>query len=181
MIIQKLSKEECLNFLKEIKFGRLGCVRDKQSYVVPIYFVANEKHIYAFTTLGQKIRWMRENPLVCVEADQVIDHLNWTSVVVLGKYQELGDDSCSPGLREYALELLQHRTMWWQPAVLSTRDSKSAGKAPHIFYRIRIDEITGHRAGPDSLAETLPQPLKRRVEDTLRATLDQEVTPRLKE
>ena len=162
MIIQKLSTEECLNFLKEIKFGRLGCVRDKQPYVVPIYFVSDDKHIYGFTTLGQKIRWMRKNPLVCVEADHVIDHQNWTSVVVFGKYQELQDESAT-GLREYALELLQHRTMWWQPAVASTRDSEPAGKAPHIFYRIRIDEITGHRAGPDVLAEAVPQPLERRV------------------
>ena len=163
MIIQKLSTQECLNFLKEIKLGRLGCVRDKQPYVVPVYFVCDERHIYGFTTLGQKIRWMRKNPLVCVEADHVIDHQNWTSVVVLGKYQELPDDSSATGLREYALELLQHRTIWWQPAVSFTRDSEPAGTAQHIFYRIRIDEVTGHRAGPESLAEAVPQPLERRV------------------
>lgn len=167
MLIQKLSNEECLNFLKEIKFGRLGCVRDKQPYVVPIYFVCDEKHIYGFTKLGQKIRWIRENPLVCVEADQVIDHLHWTSVVVLGKYQELSDKSSLRGLREYALELLQQRTMWWQPAVVNTCDSKSTDKpAEHIFYRIRIDEISGRRTGPDSIAETIPQPLERRVKDS---------------
>lgn len=174
MIIKKLSKEECLNFLKEIKFGRLGCVRGKQPYIVPIYFVSDEQHIYGFTTLGQKIRWMRENPLVCVEADRVIDHLRWTSVVVFGKYQELRDKFSSPGLREYALELLQHRTMWWQPAVAITRDSESAGTAPHIFYRIRIDEISGHRAGPDALAETMRQPLERRVKSNLRTTKNME-------
>lgn len=175
MLVQKLSKEECLNFLKEIKFGRLGCVRDKQPYVVPIYFVSDGKHIYAFTTLGQKIRWMRENPLVCVEADQVIDHLHWTSVVVLGEYQELDDKFSLRGLREYALELLQHRTMWWQPAVVTTRDSESVDKAvPHIFYRIRICEISGRRAGPNSLAETMPQPLERRVKDTLQASVTRE-------
>ena len=169
MIIEKLSQEECLNFLKEIKLGRLGCVRDKQPYVVPIYFVSDGKHIYGFTTLGRKIRWMRENPLVCVEADQVIDHLHWTSVVVLGKYQELDDKL--QGLREYALELLQHRTMWWQPGVVTTRDSEPAGAASHIFYRIRIDEISGRRAGPVSLAENIPDPLERRIKDTLPTTM----------
>ena len=175
MIVQKLSKEECLSFLKEIRFGRLGCVREKQPYVVPIYFAADEKHIYAFTKLGQKVRWMRENPLVCVEADQVMDHLHWTSVVVLGKYQELCDESSSPGLREYALELLQHRTMWWQPAVVTTRDCESVGTAPHIFYRIRIEEISGHRAGPDWLAETMPESLELRVNSNLRTSVDQGV------
>jgi len=163
MLVHKMSTEECLDFLKEIKFGRLGCVRDKQPYVVPVYFVADGTHIYGFTTLGQKIRWMRENPLVCVEADRVIDHLHWTSVVVLGKYQELDDDLTLRGLREYALELLQHRTMWWQPAIVTRQDAESAS---HIFYRIRIDEISGRHAGPDSLAENIPQPLERRVKDT---------------
>ena len=175
MLVQKLTQEECLNFLKEIRFGRLGCVRDKQPYVVPVYFISDEKHIYGFTTLGQKIRWMRENPLVCVEADQVIDHLHWTSVVVLGKYQELDDKPSLRGVREYALELLQHRTMWWQPAVVTTRDPESGDRAaPHIFYRIRIDEISGRRAGPNSLAETIPQPLERRVKETQRATATME-------
>ena len=172
MLVQKLSQEECLNFLKEIRFGRLGCVRDKQPYVVPIYFVSDEKHIYGFTTLGQKVRWMRENTLVCVEADQVMDHLHWTSVIVLGKYQELDDKPSLRGVREYAFELLQHRTMWWQPAVVPTCDSESGNRAaPHIFYRIRIDEITGRRAGPNSLAETIPQPLEARVKESLRATV----------
>ena len=168
MIIQKLSHDECLTFLKEMKFGRLGCVRDKQPYVVPIYFVSDDKHLYGFTRLGQKIRWMRENPLVCVEADQVIDHLHWTSVVVLGKYQELRDEVSSPSLREYALELLQHRTMWWEPAVITTSYSEPVDTG-HIFYRIRIDQISGHRAGPNSYGETIPQPCERRVKDTLEA------------
>jgi len=171
MFVQKLSEEECLNFLKQIMFGRLACVRDKQPYVVPIYFVSDDKHLYGFTTLGQKIRWMRDNPMVCVEADEVIDHLHWTSVVVLGKYQELDDKASLRGLREYALELLQHRTMWWQPAVMTTRDSDSADRAaPHIFYRIRIDEISGRRASPDSLAEKMPQPLERRVKENVQTT-----------
>ena len=170
MIIQKLSQDECLTFLKEMKFGRVGCVRDKQPYVVPIYFVSDDKHLYGFTRLGQKIRWMRENPLVCVEADQVIDHLHWTSVVVLGKYQELRDEVCSPGLREYALELLQHRAMWWEPAVITIRNSEPIETGQHIFYRIRIDQISGHHAGPNSYSETLPRPCERRVKDTLETT-----------
>ena len=69
----------------------------------------------------------------------------WFSV----KHQELADQRSLRGLREYALELLQHRTMWWQPAVATTRDFESADRAvAHIFYSSRIDEISGRRAGP---------------------------------
>ena len=34
-----------------------------QPYIVPIYFSYDGKHLYGVTTLGQKIEWMRSNPL----------------------------------------------------------------------------------------------------------------------
>jgi nitroimidazol reductase NimA-like FMN-containing flavoprotein (pyridoxamine 5'-phosphate oxidase superfamily) len=43
---------------------------------------------YCFSTLGRKIEWMRENPLVCVEVDEIVAHDNWLSVVALGHYLE---------------------------------------------------------------------------------------------
>jgi len=156
MIIRKLTEEECHSFLKEIMFGRLGCVRDKQPYVVPIYFVSDGQHLYGFTTPGQKIRWMRLDRLVCVEADNVVDHLNWTSVVVFGKYHEIRNKVSSTGLKEYALELLQRRTMWWQPASVPVAAPSDGAAITPIFYRISIDKVTGHRAGPDTLEEQLP-------------------------
>jgi hypothetical protein len=39
---------------------------------------------------------MRENPLICVEADEVRGQDDWASVVILGQYVEI------PNAREYA-------------------------------------------------------------------------------
>jgi nitroimidazol reductase NimA-like FMN-containing flavoprotein (pyridoxamine 5'-phosphate oxidase superfamily) len=39
---------------------------------------------------------MRENPLICVEADEVRGHDDWASVVILGQNVEI------PNAREYA-------------------------------------------------------------------------------
>jgi len=153
LIIYELSNEECHQFLIDTGFGRLGCCRDKQPYVVPIYFASDKKHLYGFTTLGKKVNWMRLNPLVCVQTDQVIDCLNWKSVIVSGRFQELKDGSRLANVREYALELLQRRVMWWQPAGASSQRRNSDAKMSPIFYRIRIDEITGQECRPDSVEE----------------------------
>jgi nitroimidazol reductase NimA-like FMN-containing flavoprotein (pyridoxamine 5'-phosphate oxidase superfamily) len=87
MVILELTNEECVEMLTRLKFGRLGCSRGDQPYVVPFNFAYNERHLYSFATLGQKIEWMRTNPLVCVEADDIADRSDWTSVVVLGRYE----------------------------------------------------------------------------------------------
>ena len=69
MLVRNLERQECLEFLKQIGFGRLGCVNKNQPYVVPIYFAYESEQLFGFSTEGQKIRWMRDNPLVCVLAD----------------------------------------------------------------------------------------------------------------
>lgn len=157
MIIHEMTGEECHEFLRRMKFGRLGCARDHQPYVVPIYFAYDGKHLYCFSTVGEKIEWMRENPLVCVEVDEVVSQLNWKSVVVLGRYEELGDVPSFANTREYALKLLQERAMWWQPAYVATEHRDSSDKLAPVFYRIQINQVTGHRGMPDSFeaAESL--------------------------
>ena len=45
MIIRELSNEECSEALNAASFGRLGCTRDNQPYVVPIFFVTDKESI----------------------------------------------------------------------------------------------------------------------------------------
>ena len=151
MLIREMTTEECRDLLARKGFGRLACSFDRQPYIVPIYFaVEDNDYLYGFATLGRKIEWMRANPLVCVETDEVVDHLRWKSVIVFGLYQELPDESRWRRERQRAHDLLEKRPMWWQPAY----DSSEHGGRPHslkpVFYRIRIDEMTGHEAAPDA-------------------------------
>ena len=153
MIIHEMTTQECKNFLTRTTFGRLACALDNQPYVVPIYFAFDGHHVYCFSTVGQKIEWMRTNPLVCLEVDEVVNHLHWTSVVALGRYEELCDvpDCLNP--RQYALDWLQRRAMWWQPAYVVSEHRGSQDPLTPIFYRIRIDNVTGHQGMPDSVEE----------------------------
>jgi nitroimidazol reductase NimA-like FMN-containing flavoprotein (pyridoxamine 5'-phosphate oxidase superfamily) len=39
MLIEEMSRTDCLRILAGTRLGRLACVRENQPYVVPIYFV----------------------------------------------------------------------------------------------------------------------------------------------
>src|SRR5215475_959812 len=111
-----MNPEECRDLLARLGAGRLGCARNNQPYVVPIYFAYEGDCLYGFSTFGQKIEWMRENPLVCVEADEVFAHNNWKSVIVLGRFEDLSALPESDIRRRTAQAALENRCMWWQTA-----------------------------------------------------------------
>src|ERR1022692_3975080 len=73
MFIEEMTEAECLTTLARTRLGRLACAHKNKPYVVPIYFVYEKFYLYGFTTPGQKVEWMRSNPLVCVELDEIFD------------------------------------------------------------------------------------------------------------
>ena len=94
MVIREMSKEECLRVLAGATLARLACAHDNQPYVVLVYLAyhqpfSGEACLHGFTTLGQKVEWMRANPLVCVEVDEVAAYDQWVSVIAIGRYEEL--------------------------------------------------------------------------------------------
>jgi nitroimidazol reductase NimA-like FMN-containing flavoprotein (pyridoxamine 5'-phosphate oxidase superfamily) len=149
MRISKMEDRDCRETLRRLGFGRLGCARNNQPYIIPIYYAYESDRLYGFATFGQKIEWMRSNPLVCVQADEVLDNDNWTSVVVLGRYEELPDTQEYTKERGKALSLLEKRSMWWQTSyvVSSVRNQPEAPKS--VFYCIHIEEMSGLRASPE--------------------------------
>ena len=165
MYIHELTDAECRNVLEHATVGRLGCARDNQPYVVPINFAFDGGYLYGFTTVGQKIEWMRSNPLVCFEMDEVISENEWTSIIVFGRFEELSETPEHESSRSVALELLQRRPMWWEPAYMAQRHRDQPHSLTPIFYRIHVDKITGHRATEDGteppLGESASQTDKR--------------------
>ena len=150
MRIGEITAKECQEILKRISIGRLGCSREDQPYVVPIYFAYEPDHLYGFATDGQKIEWMRTNPKVCVEIDEITNHFQWTSVVLYGRYRELPDLPQYAEERDHARKLLETRSLWWQTAFTSRRLKSSDDLIPPLFYCIEIDSMTGYRAAADA-------------------------------
>jgi uncharacterized protein len=157
--IHEMTEFECRQALERAEVGRLACARDNQPYVVPVYFALYGDYIYSFTTLGQKIEWMRSNPRVCLEVDERIGRDRWQSVVVFGSYEELPHLPQYEVARARALKLLQKHSMWWEPAGVGATHRDAPHSEIPITYRIRIDRMTGHRATPDadSAAEEAPK------------------------
>ena len=149
MFIHEMSTAECHAILERTNIGRLGCAHDNQPYVVPINFAFDGRYFYGFTTLGQKVEWMRSNPLVCLEVDEVTNQSQWTSIVASGRYEELPDEPKYEKARTRAHSFLQERAMWWEPAYISQEHRDQPHSLTPIFYRIRINQITGHRANSD--------------------------------
>ena len=150
MLITKIRGRGCREILTRLGYGRLACACNNRPYIIPFYFVFDVDRLCCFSTLGRKIEWMRENPLVCVEAEEVRSHDDWATVVVLGKYTEI------PNTREYAKgrervrSLLQKRSLWWQSGY-SAIQARRRGHAPiPVFYSIKIEEMTGLRGSPDT-------------------------------
>ncbi len=142
MLITEMSLTQCQEFLSRSEFGRLGCTKDNQPFVVPISFAYESDRLYGFTTLGRKVEWMRANPKVCVEVDEITTNSNWISVILNGRYQELPDTLRHRPEHAHAWELLTKRTDWWANAHATRQYTPLAS----VFYCIHVDTMTGHRA-----------------------------------
>lgn len=147
-MIQDLTRQESLELLARIHLGRLACTQGSQPYVVPIHFAYDDNALYSFATVGQKIEWMRANPRVCVEVDEVVDLQQWASVIVFGRYEELPDSPEWQGARAVAYNLLHKTAMWWEPAYVESIHEGSPRPLVPVFYRIHVARITGRRATP---------------------------------
>lgn len=151
MFIHEMSASECREALEGAHVGRLACARDNQPYILPMNFAVDGEYLYlyGFTTLGQKVEWMRSNPRVCFEIDNIVNHNHWLSVIVFGQYEELPDKPESESARKRAYAHLQKRVMWWEPALISQDHRDQPNSLVPIFFRIKIENMTGHRANPD--------------------------------
>src|SRR5690606_38260872 len=145
MLIRELTGEECAEVLGRTFLGRLGCARADQPYIVPIQFSYDSEHecLYAFSMLGRKIRWMRENPKVCLEVEEVQDRDHWTTVLVFGRYEEIDRTPEEAEARRRAERHLTQRQEWWLPAAARTSTHEHQDM---VLYRIAIDRLTGRRA-----------------------------------
>ena len=145
MLIRELTRQECLDVLAGTHLGRLACSQLMQPYIVPIHFARQNSCLYGFSTPGQKIDWMRANPLVCVEADQMRRE-QWTTVVVFGRYEELPNTAETRSERALAWRLLQQKAAWWESGTAKITQGGEPSALDSIFYRIHIVQITGRHA-----------------------------------
>ena len=145
MLIQSMTRVASLELLERANFGRVACTHEGQPYLVPMSVTYDVNCLYCFSTLGQKIAWMRANPRVCVEVEELVSRQDWATVIIMGRYEELTTDAD----RRYAHDLLQHRPAWWEAGYSRTVIDGKERHGEGVYFRILIDQITGHRAIPE--------------------------------
>jgi hypothetical protein len=144
MLIQSMTEAASRELLVRAHLGRLACAHEGQPYVTPMSVTYDANWLYGFSTVGQKITWMRANPHVCVEVDEVVSRQDWATVIVMGRYQELTTDA----ERTYAHDVLQRRPAWWEAGYSKTVIEGKERPLKGVYFRISIDQITGHVASP---------------------------------
>ncbi|WP_112832486.1 pyridoxamine 5'-phosphate oxidase family protein [Ensifer sp.] len=149
MFVRELSREECIGLVSSNHIGRLACARNDQPYVVPIQYAYSTNRLYGFSMPGRKVDWMRTNPRVCVEVDELAGRESWKSAVIYGRYRELADTREGHDEHMHAWSLLEKRTNWWEPGGLKPVEEGVAAASHHLFFVIDIDEMTGRAAGED--------------------------------
>ncbi len=144
-MIEKLSPEGIEELLRKQLVGRIGCHSNGQTYVVPTSFVYDGENIYIHSFAGMKIDFMRKNPKVCFEVDDIRHLENWKSVICWGEFEELTDEASKvDALRKLAqrkLPILSSETMQLSPDWPFSPVTPDAIKG--ILFRIRIREKTG--------------------------------------
>jgi nitroimidazol reductase NimA-like FMN-containing flavoprotein (pyridoxamine 5'-phosphate oxidase superfamily) len=88
---------------------------------------------------------MRKNPKVCIQIDEIKSATQWVSVIGQGHYEELPEPQYASE-RVHAKELLETRPHWWLHALAERQLKSGDGLIEPLFFRIRIDVITGLRA-----------------------------------
>jgi uncharacterized protein len=152
MLIHTLAPSECREVLARARFGRLACARSDQPYVVPVSLYLDPEHnvIFGFSTVGRKVRWMRANPRVCVEVEEIVSRTDWTTVVAFGRYEEITRGPESAPLRERAAGLFGREPQWWLPGAASLASGEQ--HVLPVIYRIRLGRLTGRRVVPRAAA-----------------------------
>jgi len=119
--------------------------RTRTIRVVPIHFAYENTYLYGFSTFGQKVKWMRANPEVCLQTDEVQNQDEWISVIVYGECEELPAPQYTAE-RKHASSLLARRYHWWLNALGERQMRVGENLIEPLFFRIRIQSMSGLRA-----------------------------------
>jgi uncharacterized protein len=149
MQIESMNETDCREVLSRASLARLACSLNDEPYVVPVVIAYEADYLYVFSTFGKKIKWMRANPKVCVQVDELKGQSDWASVIVYGEFQELVEPQFTDQ-RDHARRLLEKRHQWWLNALAERRSQLTDQEIKPIFFRIRAHSMSGLRATPES-------------------------------
>ncbi len=141
-MIGDMNDNQIVNVLQSQVVGHLASYADKKLYLVPITYAYKDGYIYCQSKDGMKVQLMKKNPAVCFEVDEIDTMRSWRSVILWGKYEELGSED----EQSHAKKILMDRI---EPiATGETVVPRILEDYPKPF-RIKITEQTGRFEKPE--------------------------------
>jgi uncharacterized protein len=148
-----LTEKQVDELIDKALYAHLGCQVGGKPYVVPISYARMGNDLVGHTNEGLKVRAMRENPVVCIQIDDVKGLSDWTSVILWGRFEELS----GPDFVHAEQRLIDRYGPMYQENPddeLVERDAfppRLNGKpADRIVYRINVTERSGRFERSDS-------------------------------
>jgi uncharacterized protein len=138
-MIQELTAHEIDQILRRERLGRIGSTSVGHVEITPIIYGYDGDSIFGHSRFGRKIQYMRGNPEVCFEVEEVVNPTSWHVVVLRGTYVEISD----PQERDVAMRriLAQAGGGPESSAVQLERGDDL------VIYRIAITDRSGRREG----------------------------------
>ncbi len=144
MHIQIMNEADCMTFIRGERTGRLACCNKDRPYVVPVHYVCSGNSIYSFSMPGQKLVFMRLNPNVCLEVENIQGSDKWRCAVIEGIFQEF----TAPEDKQDAWNILREYNDWWE---IGGQFVEHAGHEEHskpAFFSVSMDVVSGRTAVP---------------------------------
>ena len=139
--VEDMPPVEMHTLLQTASFGHLGCAHNGRPYVVPMHYAYDGKELYFFTTEGMKTQFMKGNPQVCLQVEEITDSSHWRSVMVIGRAEKLTNRDEI----ERAMKQIVERNPSLTPAISATQVD-ALGRAVDIaLYRIQPEVIDGRK------------------------------------
>jgi uncharacterized protein len=136
----ELTDAEIDAVLKRQRIGRIGSTAVGHVEITPIVYGYDGTSIYGHSRFGRKIQYMRGNPEICFEVEEIADPRSWRIVVLHGRFEELMNAEA----RDRAMRLILSQAGGGPE---STATAVERGEQL-VIYQIHIDTRSGrHEEG----------------------------------
>lgn len=144
--VGELNESAIESLLREESIARIGYV-DRRGYpqIVPITYAYDGAAFLCYSTDGAKLEAMRQYPQVCVEVDRVDSAADWTSVVAVGRFEELHGDAALDAVGRLSERLASVASAAGLAGAARLTYVTRLG-APGVAYRIKIARKHGRFA-----------------------------------
>ena len=139
-MIGELTAAEIDEILRRQRIGRIGSESVGHVQIIPIVYGYDGSAIYGHSHFGRKIQYMRGNPEVCFEVEEVADPSEWRVIVLTGEYEELHHAA----ERDHALGLIRTQAGGGPFSEATYAEDPS----DLVIYRIRITDRFGRFESP---------------------------------